>query len=284
MKKTNNITFVLFTRNEERRLPFVIRNFINYGDVIILDGGSTDKTQEIAEKMGAHFFLRPDSSQPNVETQSNFNFLKSKIKTDWIYWGYVDNIAPKLLLEKMVELSEQPKVKLVNIPLYTYLWGNTKNYAHKSYGPFLFHKDFVDFTNNYIHGLGKFTGKTDQRIFLEDREAYALKHFSTYDIHKFILGHLRYAEHEALEKYRRGEKFSTLKMLAAMMRYSYIYGKHSYKNGILGLIIVLNYAFFRLMTYTKLYEIENGITLEKIEDAYSIEKEKILKDFESLSK
>lgn len=275
----NNITFAIFTYNEERRLPYIIRNFINYGDVIILDDGSTDRTKEVAEKMGARYFVRPLNNKANTETTEQLSFVKSKIKTDWIYWGYADNIAPKTLVEKMVDMSNQDKVRFVLIPLYTYLWGNTKNYALKSYGPFLFHKDSVDFSNNYIHGFGNIAESTEQKIYLEDKEEYALKHFSTYDIHKFVTGHLRYAEAEATEKYRHGEKFSVIKMMAAMVRYCFIYGKYSYKNGILGLIIILNYAFFRLMTYAKLYELEHGITLEKIEDTYSIEKEKILKDF-----
>ena len=44
-------------------------------------------------------------------------------------------------------------------------------------------------------------------------------------------------------------------------------------------MIVLNYAFFRLMAYTKLYELENGITLDSIESKYSEKKEEILREF-----
>ena len=49
----NNITFVIFTYNEEKRIEYPIRNFINYGNVIIIDNFSTDKTKEIAEKLWA---------------------------------------------------------------------------------------------------------------------------------------------------------------------------------------------------------------------------------------
>ena len=276
----NNLTFILFAYNEEKRISYVVKNFIKYGEVFILDGGSTDRTKEIAESLGAKFFARPENKSPFMETEENFEFVKSIITTDWIYWGYIDNIAPKVLVEKMVEISHQDTIKSVNIPLYTYLWGNTKEYAHKSYAPFLYHKDFIDFKNNYIHGLGKFTGTKEQQIFLDDTEEYALKHFSTYTLTKFISGHLKYAETEALQKFEKGERFSLIKMFAAMTRYGYIYGKHSYKNGTLGLLIILNYMVFRLMTYTRLYELEQGITLTGVEESYSLVKEKILKEFE----
>lgn len=272
----SNITFAFFAYNEEKRIAYVIKNFIKYGEVYILDGGSTDRTKEIAEQMGAKFFVRPENKKPFMETDENFQFIKSIVQTDWIYWGYTDNIAPKSLLEKMVEISNQDTIKSVNIPLYTYLWGNTKHYAHKGYAPFFYHKNFIDFKENYIHGLGKFTGEKSQQIFLEDNEKYALKHFSTYTINKFVTGHMRYAETEALQKFELGEKFSIVKTLAAMIRYTWIYGRYSYKNGVLGLLITLNYAFFRLMTYTKLYELEHSITLESVEESYSAKKEELL--------
>ena len=276
---TSKISFVLFSKNEEKRIALAIKNFIEYGDVIVLDGGSDDRTKEITEQLGAKFFLRPENKLPFVETQENFEFLKSVIKTDWIYWGYTDNFVPEQLLEEMLSIAEKDEVKLVNIPLFTYLWGDIKNYAHKSYAPFLFHKDYVDFTNNHIHGLGKFTGKEGEKIFLPESEDLAIKHFSSYTLHKFILGHLKYAETEALETYTRGERFSITKTLFAMLRYMYIYGKEGRKNGKLGFLIMLNYAFFRLMTYTKLYELEQNIDIQQVEKKYEEKRTKLLKEF-----
>ena len=276
----NNITFILFTYNEEKRIAYAIKNFIQYGEVFIFDGGSTDKTQEIAEKFGAKFFTRPASDKPQSETNKNFEFVKSKINTDWIYWGYVDNIAPKSLVEKLVEVSKQDHYKMVLIPLYTYLWGDTNSFALKSYSPMFYHKDFIDYTDNHIHGMGKFLGRKEQLLKLSNKSEYALRHFSTYDIHKFVLGHLCYAKQEALEKHSKGKKFSTIKMLAAIIRYCWIY-RRSFKNGIQqGFVVVLAYASFRIMAHVKLYELEKGITLESIENNYSIVKEKILKEFE----
>lgn len=274
----SNITFVIFTYNEEYRLPFVLRNFSKYGRICVLDGGSTDRTKQVAESMGATFYLRSPSNRPNVETSENFELIKSFLDTDWVYWGYADNIAPKVLLDKLTEISRQNIIKQVMIPLYTYLWGNTKRYALKSYAPFFFHKDFVDFSGNYIHGIGKFLGMKEEILTLPNREEYALKHFSVYNQEKFVHGHMRYAEQEAQEKFRVGQKFSIWRMLRAILAYTWIFGKNNYKNGRLGLIIILNYIFYRVMTYARLYELEHGITIETIEKNYCIEKERILKD------
>lgn len=274
----SNISFVIFTYNEEKRISYVIQNFIKYGDVIILDDGSTDKTQEISENLGAQYFIRPKMDNIQTENQQMFNFVKSKVKTDYIYWGYADNIAPKTLVEKLVEISTQNKFKRIFVPLYTYLWGNVKNYALKSYTPFVFHKDFIDFTDNRIHGMGKFLGAKEQLLKLPNKEKYALRHFSTYNLNKFVQAHLRYAEIEALGRFKAGEKFSTIKMLIVMAKY-YFWGRCIWKNGPLTQIVPLNYAFFRLMTYTKLFELENNITINSIEENYSKAKEKMLEEY-----
>lgn len=275
----NKITFVFFTYNEEKRISYVIKNFIKYGDIIILDGGSTDKTKEISEKLGASFYLRPVSSKAQVETQENFEFIKSKIRTDWIYWGYVDNLAPKSLVEKLIQISSDNTIKMVLIPLYTYLWGSTKHFAHKGYTQMFFHKNYIDFTDNSIHSMGRFTGGKDEILKLPNKLEFALIHFSTYNISKFVVGHLRYAMSEALDKQKDDKKFSVIRMLAAMARYCIIYAKNGYKNGTLGLIVMFSYAFSRFMTYARLYELEHNITLETIENNYSIMKEKILEEF-----
>jgi glycosyltransferase involved in cell wall biosynthesis len=49
MKSKNNITFVIFAFNEEKRIAYSIRNFINYGEVVVIDNFSSDRTVEISE-------------------------------------------------------------------------------------------------------------------------------------------------------------------------------------------------------------------------------------------
>lgn len=276
----DNITFVLFTYNEEKRIPYVIRNFIKYGEVFVFDGGSTDKTKEIAEGLGAKFFVRPPSDSPQVETQENLEFIKSKIKTDWIYWGFADNMVPKSLLEKVGDIISEKKYTYIRVPLYSYLYGLTKVPMLKSYNPMFFKIDSVDFTDNIIHGMGKFLGDKSEIITLPSCDKYSVRHFSLYNLNKFIPNHLNYSNIEAESKFLRGKKFSIWLMLGAMIRYFILYYKYSYKNGTKGLITALSYSYFRFMVYAKLYEIENKINLESIESEFVTTKERILKEFE----
>lgn len=276
----NDITFVLFTYNEEKRISYVVKNFIKYGEVMIFDGGSTDKTQEIAESMGAKFFVRPPSNDQQVETQRNFDFIKSKINTNWIYWGFVDNLLPKSLLDRVMEIIKEDKHAYIRVPLFSYLYGCIKYPMLKSYNPMFFKKDMIDFTDNHIHGMGKYLGKESQIITLPMRDKFAARHFSLYDLSKFTNNHLRYAIEEARGKYAKGKKFKLWLMLGAMLRYFVLYFKYSFKCGVRGLMVALMYANFRLMVYTKLYELEKNIDLESIETDFVRSKNEILKELE----
>lgn len=273
-----NITFVIFTINEEKRIGYVVRNFIKYGEVLILDDGSTDRTKQISEDLGARFILRPKFNEIYGETEEMYNFVKEKVKTGWVYWGFADNLMPKTLLEKIVEISQRTKIKYVNIPLYTYIWGDVKRPIRKEYTSRFFMKDYVDFSNNKIHEMGKFLGSKDEILTLPNRKEYAICHYSTYDLKKFVLSHLKYAEEEAKQKHKAEQKFNFFSMLKNMLKFFVLYSKESLNCGIIGILVGMSYAFFRFTVFFKLYELENNITLEAMEEKYSKEKEKLLKD------
>ena len=275
---SNNITFIVFTYNEEKRIEYIIRNFIKYGEVLLLDDGSTDKTGEITEKMGAKIVLRPKVKI--VEGRETYNFIKQNIKTDWIFWGFSDNLLPKQLLERMAEVSRQSKIKYVQMPIYTYLWGDVKNIMQKGYSPRFFMKDYVDFSENKIHGMGKFLGTKDEILVLPSRKEYAIHHYSSYNFKKFISSHLAYSEVEAIERFNDDRKFNLLRMLISMARYFYIYIKSGFRSGALGFLVAMSYSFFRFMMFFQLYEMERGITIENVEKNYSKSKEELLKEIE----
>ena len=280
----SNITFVLFSFNEEKRIEYVIRNLIPYGQVLILDDGSTDETLAIAEKLGARIVRRPASTLNYTENQVMLDFAKIHINTKWIYWSYVDNLLPKTLLEKMREISLQDKYKIVQLPIFTYLWGETRNEVIRAAYSNFFHRDYVDFTGNRMHGLGKFLGKPDEILKLPWKKAYAIRHFSLYDLNKFIIAHLNYAQKEAEEKFKEGRKFSLIYLLGSPLKYFWLFYKRGWRLGVKGLYIALLYSSFRLMVAVKLYELENNLSLETIEQSFAEEKQKLVDEVEESKK
>lgn len=279
----SNISFIIFTYNDGYRLEYTIRNLKPFGEVIVSDQESTDNTREVAEKFGAKFTTRKPTGKPFIETQELLNTVTGLASKDWIYWGYVDNILPKTLLEKLVEISLQDKIKYVYLPVHTFLWGDVKHVMAKAEYPCFFKKGMVDFTNNRIHGMGKFLGKPDEALHLPQRKEFAMRHFSLYDLNKFIPAHLRYANTEAEQKYKDGKRLSLFYLFGSMGRYFYLfYCKGGFRAGMRGLLVGLLYIFFRLMVAVKLYELENNLTLESIEQKFAEEKKKIVQEIENV--
>ena len=274
----SNITFVIFVYNEEKRIGLLTRNLIKYGQVLFMDDGSTDQSKEIAESLGARFLRRP-AGPTFTETQERLDFVNQHVTTSWIFWSYVDNFLPKSLLEKLTEISQQDKIKYVYVPIFTYLWGDTKNvYVKAAYGSF-WKKGMVDFTNNRIHSMGRFLGKEEEKLKLPMRSEYAMRHFSLYDMEKFLTGHWRYAKTEAELKFADGKRLTPVYLFGSMGHYLWIFWG-GIKSGMRGILIALLYAFFRLMVCVKLYELEYGWNVETIEAEFVKEKQKIVESIE----
>ncbi len=279
--QAGNISFVIFTYNDGYRLEYALRDFLPYGEVIVSDQESTDNTREIAEKFGAKVISRQANGKSFIETQELLDQVSQAASNDWLYWGYVDNILPKTLLEKLVEISRQQKIKYVYIPVFTYLWGDTRQVMAKAEYPCFFKKGVVDFSNNKIHGMGKFLGKPDELLHLPQTHEFAMRHFSLYDLNKFITAHLRYANAEVEQKFKDGKRFSLLYLFGSMGHYFYLFYKRGFKAGTRGLLVALLYVFFRLMVAFRLYELEHNLDLQSIESEYAKVKEAIVKEIES---
>jgi glycosyltransferase involved in cell wall biosynthesis len=270
-----NITFLVFTFNEERRIEYILRCFHSFGEIVLLDGGSTDRTEEIARKYGARLVLRPPTEYG--ETESMARFAQDQAKTEWVYWAYADEILPRKLLRKLQEVSRQDRYKIVNIPRKNLHYGlEILNLASSFLTPRFFRKGFVDFRENKIHGMGRFTGRPEEVLNLPVRDEYSIHHCSTYNIRKFEQSHSGYSDTEAGE----GKRFNPMRLLLDpplyFLRYYLLGG--GWRSGWAGLIMTMQYCFFFFNIQAKIWERERGITLESIEQNYDAIKERLLRE------
>ena len=87
-----NLTIIIPTLNEElyigRLLDELLTTNIPKENIIIVDGGSTDKTKEIVDSKGVKFMQEAPSRAVQMNRGSQ------EAKTDWLYFIHADTIPP----------------------------------------------------------------------------------------------------------------------------------------------------------------------------------------------
>jgi len=280
----NNITFVVFTYNEEKRIWYVIRNLIKYWKVLIIDNFSTDNTKNISEEMWAK--VEQFQNQWYVETKEELEFVKSKINTDYMTWWFADWIYPKDLLEKITEITNEWEYDWINIIQKNYhywveklnfmthwlLWKRFNKWWCKVLKKNMLYIEWV------IHSALRNNCKKVYDVPKEDN--YMVHHLSTYNVKKFELAHSRYSDIEAKMLYESWTKSSIIKMILKvniLFFKSYIIDLW-FLSGKKWFIMAMEYSFFYFNAWAKHYELENNVTIESIEDNYNKIREKFLKD------
>lgn len=268
MKQSSNITFILFTQNEEKRIEYPIKCFLPYGEVIVSDDNSTDNTVNIARKLGARVIKRK-SHTAYVENKEETDFIFKQIKTDWVFWGFADNMVPKTCLDLYVKIAKENKYKIVVQKLKTLLYENREYFTHVNVATKFFRKDAVDFSNNVIHQIGKYAKhvKPNDILYLPPINEYSIYHFSTQTTTSIMAAANNYSTAHAKTT---PTKFLGIKTIL----FSFLYFLHIYilngafRYGFEGFFVAVQYSFYHVLIYAKAYENKYKLSPNSIEKDY----------------
>jgi glycosyltransferase involved in cell wall biosynthesis len=107
-----DVTAVVLTKNEELNLPDCLRSIDGFAQrVLIIDSGSTDKTVEIAQSMGADVYVH---AFENYARQFNWAIDNANITTAWTLRLDADERLTPELCDELLELTERHKDDDVN--------------------------------------------------------------------------------------------------------------------------------------------------------------------------
>jgi len=102
LKKHNlqSITAVIPAKNEENNIERCIQSVLWCDKVLVISTG-TDKTEEIAKKLGAQVVIKNKSNEDDFEeVQKNLNWANKTVTTDWILRVDADEVVtPELARE-----------------------------------------------------------------------------------------------------------------------------------------------------------------------------------------
>jgi glycosyltransferase involved in cell wall biosynthesis len=116
----NRLSVCLVAQNEQENLQRVLPSVQGIADEIILvDGGSADRTQEIARELGAKVFVRAFTNHADQK-----NYAASLALHDWIFLLDADEELSKDLKESVCKWKEQaPEFAVYEMPRLTWYLG-----------------------------------------------------------------------------------------------------------------------------------------------------------------
>lgn len=260
-----NITAIVFTRNEARRIPFIYQNLKDFCEVIIFDAGSTDGTEEYCKKNGIKFIARPeDNSSMRLNTLA---WIYKNTPTEYVIQVYGAHLYPKQLLEKFEEVANENKKSAVFHDVVIYRYGDVVHrplFRRISSACVFYKKSIINFEKSKIHDELAISFDEKSMIRLPGRDEFSLHLFQDEDCESFTRKTINYEAVEARQRFAAGERMSGIGLiLGPLGRFLYRYFRTgSFTKGSKGLVYsVLNFIYDFNVSII-LWELTNQLTFD----------------------
>ena len=250
----NKLSVTVITLNEEKDLTRCLESVKNIADEIVLvDSGSTDKTVDIAKKLGAQVFYRKFDNYANQK-----NFAAEKSNGEWILSLDADEeISPQLASEILPVLALHNQPAAYTIPRKNIIFGKFVKYSR--WQPELDRHIWL-----WRRGKGKWVGDVHEEVVVEGevgklRDAKIHHQYDT--VSEFLQMINRYSEIGAGEMIKKRAKFSYFQLFFQpiynfLVRYFYRLG---FLDGWRGFILSYLMAVYHLELWIKVWERERRI-------------------------
>lgn len=259
------ITVVINTLNEEKNIQKTIESVSWADEVLVCDMYSSDKTVEIAKKVGAKVVLHKQVGF--VEPARNFAI--SKASNEWILVLDADEVVEDTSVEKLRQISEDKNVDFVQMPRKNIIFGKWMQASMwwPDYNVRFFKKGKVKWGNK-IHRPPLTEGNG---LKLPDKEEYAIVHYNYSNLSDYLVRLNNYTTIQADELISEGYYFEWkdlfIKPVGEFL--SRFFASRGFEDGLHGLALSFLQAFSFLVVYLKVWEKEGfkrqDINLDQVE-------------------
>lgn len=250
------ISAIVIARNEEKMIKECLASLSFCNEIVVVDNGSDDKTEEISKKMGAKVFKYKSADKDFSDLR---NFGASKTTTDWILYVDADENVPLRLREeiesKILKDSsfDAYKIKRKNFYFGNYEWPCIEKIER------LFKKEFLKGWKGKLHESPVVDGKIGE---LEN----FLTHHTHEDITSMVDKTLEWSKIEAELRFDLKHPKITWWRFPRVMIFAFINSyivEEGWKVGTAGLVESIYQVFSIFITYARLWEKQLKMKNEK---------------------
>ena len=241
------ISGIVITKNAENLIADCLDSLSFCDEIIVIDNKSSDRTSEIAEKMGAKVFEYASDDFSEIR-----NLGMKKALGEWLL--YVD--ADERITSELASNIEQQALGINNISAFRikrknfYLGNHEWPYIEKLER--LFKKDKLEEWHGKLHESPKIKGEVGEL------EGYLL-HYTHRDLRSMLEKTIEWSKIEAEQRFESGHpKISWWRFPRVMLTAffdSYI-RQGGWKVGVVGLIESMYQSFSIFITYARLWEMQ----------------------------
>ena len=241
------ISVLIITKNEEEVIEDCIKSVKEIADEIIVVDDSSDKTPEIAEKLGAKVIK---NSFKNFSDQRNIAL--NYTKNEWVFYIDADERAtPQFIKEAKEKIKGSPEnIAGFFVRRQTFYFGKDWNFTDKVER--LFRKSKLLGWKGIVHETPSVDGGVE--IINEP-----ILHFTHRNLSQMLEKTNRWSEYEAKlrldSNHPRMNVLRFMRVIITGFLKSYVKEK-GFKNGTAGLIEAIYQGYSMFITYSKLWEMQ----------------------------
>ncbi len=243
------ISVYIITKNEEKRLPLTLQAVAKVADeIIVVDSGSTDRTEEIAKRYNAKFIF---NKWKNISAQKRF--ASFQCENEWLLSLDTDEVLSPELIEEINALKANPTADAYQIYIRDMYPGDKKprRFA-KSYNLIrLYNKNAGEMPDDLTH---------DRIVMNENTTVQQLKapvhHYSYLNIEHTVYKLNKSSTELVQTANATGRRYSLFRLFFEFpfQFFRYYFLKRYIFAGVYGFILATIYAFERFLKIAKCIE------------------------------
>ncbi len=244
------LTVSIITLNEEKNLARTLESVKKFADeIVIVDSGSTDKTEEIAKSFNAKFYF-----QKWLGYGPQRNKAIELASSEWVLNIDADEEISEELAKKIVDIKDEKNdnIDVFKINFMSVCFGKKIKHGgwSNSYRIRLFKKNSGRFNENNVHEefiTNSHIGKINEYIL----------HHSYSDLGDYFTKFNKYTTLGAIEYYKKNKKANLVSIVLNPI-YKFIrmyFFRLGFLDGLEGFILAITSSLYTMVKYYKLKEI-----------------------------